>query len=59
MEVTGVGSQFAPSANIMIHSMRLRAPARWSRRIDHEHRVICKVQKDHIIFIAFRFHYAK
>ena len=29
----------------------------WSRRIDHEHRLIYKVEKDKIVFIAFRFHY--
>jgi toxin YoeB len=29
----------------------------WSRRIDQEHRVIYKVEEDHIIFISFRYHY--
>ncbi len=31
----------------------------WSRRIDHEHRIIYKIQEDQVIFIAFRFHYEK
>jgi toxin YoeB len=31
----------------------------WSRRIDHEHRLVYAVEKDAIIFIAFRFHYSK
>ena len=31
----------------------------WSRRIDHEHRLVYAVEKDSIIYIAFRFHYSK
>ncbi|MGO8693417.1 MAG: Txe/YoeB family addiction module toxin [Rectinemataceae bacterium] len=31
----------------------------WSRRIDHEHRLVYRVEDDSIVFIAFRFHYAK
>ena len=31
----------------------------WSRRINHEHRLIYKVEKEQIVFIAFRFHYIK
>ena len=31
----------------------------WSRRIDHEHRLVYKVDDDSIVFIAFRFHYTK
>ena len=29
----------------------------WSRRIDHEHRIVYRVENDQIIFIAFRYHY--
>ena len=31
----------------------------WSRRIDHEHRIVYAVKDDSVIYIAFRFHYAK
>ena len=31
----------------------------WSRRIDHEHRIVYKVENDKIVFIAFRFHYSR
>jgi toxin YoeB len=31
----------------------------WSRRIDHEHRMIYKIEDEQIIFIAFRYHYGK
>ena len=31
----------------------------WSRRIDHEHRIIYKVEEYQIIFIAFKYHYQK
>ena len=31
----------------------------WSRRINHEHRLIYKVEKEQIVFIAFRYHYSK
>ena len=29
----------------------------WSRRIDHEHRIIYSVEDDQVIYISFRFHY--
>ena len=29
----------------------------WSRRINHEHRIVYKVENNQIIFIAFRYHY--
>jgi toxin YoeB len=29
----------------------------WSRRIDHEHRLVYKVTEDKIIVLACRFHY--
>jgi toxin YoeB len=31
----------------------------WSRRIDLEHRLVYKVSETEIIFVSFRFHYAK
>ena len=31
----------------------------WSRRIDSEHRIIYAVEKNQIVYIAFRFHYNK
>ncbi|TAN69617.1 MAG: Txe/YoeB family addiction module toxin [Methylobacter sp.] len=31
----------------------------WSRRINSEHRLVYKVTATEIIFISFRFHYAK
>jgi toxin YoeB len=31
----------------------------WSRRIDHEHRIIYKIENEEIIFISFRYHYNK
>ena len=31
----------------------------WSRRINLEHRLVYKVTETEIIFISFRFHYAK
>ena len=31
----------------------------WSRRIDHEHRIVYKIENDQAIFVSFRFHYAK
>ena len=31
----------------------------WSRRIDHEHRLVYAVENDSVIYIAFRFHYSK
>lgn len=29
----------------------------WSRRIDHEHRLVYQVQKDDLIIISCRYHY--
>jgi toxin YoeB len=29
----------------------------WSRRIDHEHRIVYQVEKDQIAFISLRYHY--
>ncbi|MGD9900627.1 MAG: Txe/YoeB family addiction module toxin [Calditrichaceae bacterium] len=29
----------------------------WSRRIDHEHRIVYKIDNHHICFISFRYHY--
>ena len=29
----------------------------WSRRIDDEHRLVYKVENDHLIIIACRYHY--
>ncbi len=29
----------------------------WSRRIDHEHRMIYKIEDDQIVLVSFRFHY--
>ena len=31
----------------------------WSRRIDHEHRIVYKIEEEKIIFIALRYHYTK
>jgi toxin YoeB len=31
----------------------------WSRRIDHEHRIVYKIEDDQVIFVSFRFHYSK
>ena len=31
----------------------------WSRRIDHEHRIVYKVEAEQIVFIAFRYHNTK
>ncbi|OJF77419.1 MAG: toxin YoeB [Treponema sp. CETP13] len=31
----------------------------WSRRIDHEHRIIYKIENDEIVLISFRYHYSK
>lgn len=29
----------------------------WSRRINHEHRLVYKVQEDHLILLQCRYHY--
>jgi len=29
----------------------------WSRRIDSEHRIVYAIEKDHVVYISFRFHY--
>lgn len=31
----------------------------WSRRINHEHRIVYKVEKQQLVFISFRYHYEK
>lgn len=31
----------------------------WSRRIDHEHRIVYRVENEELVFIAFRFHYSR
>jgi len=31
----------------------------WSRRIDHEHRIVYKVERDTIYFVSIRYHYDK
>ena len=31
----------------------------WSRRINQEHRVVYKVEDNQVIYISFRYHYAK
>jgi len=31
----------------------------WSRRIDHEHRLVYAIENDSVIFIAFRYYYEK
>ena len=31
----------------------------WSRRIDHEHRLIYKIEDGKVVFISFRYHYEK
>jgi len=31
----------------------------WSRRIDHEHRIIYKIENDEMVLISFRYHYSK
>jgi toxin YoeB len=31
----------------------------WSRRINQEHRVVYKVEKDQVVFISFRYHYSR
>ena len=31
----------------------------WSRRIDHEHRIIYKIEDNQVIYVSFRYHYGK
>ena len=31
----------------------------WSRRINHEHRIVYQVNNDQLVFISFRYHYKK
>ena len=31
----------------------------WSRRIDHEHRIVYAVENKQIVYISFRYHYQK
>lgn len=30
----------------------------WSRRIDHEHRLVYTIENEQIVFISFRYHYS-
>ncbi|HHU37641.1 MAG TPA: Txe/YoeB family addiction module toxin [Treponema sp.] len=39
--------------------LKLNLQGFWSRRVDHEHRIIYKIENESIIFIAFRYHYSK
>ena len=39
--------------------LKLNLQGFWSRRIDHEHRIIYKIENESIVFIAFRYHYSK
>ncbi|UTC48743.1 type II toxin-antitoxin system YoeB family toxin [Treponema vincentii] len=31
----------------------------WSRRINHEHRIIYQIERKQLVFISFRYHYEK
>ncbi len=31
----------------------------WSRRIDHEHRIVYKIDENELIIISLRYHYGK
>ena len=31
----------------------------WSRRINHEHRIVYQVERQQLVFISFRYHYEK
>ena len=31
----------------------------WSRRIDHEHRIVYKITDDNLVIVSLRFHYEK
>ena len=31
----------------------------WSRRTNHEHRIVYQVDNDQLVFISFRYHYKK
>ena len=31
----------------------------WSRRIDHEHRIVYQIKDDNLIIVSVRFHYDK
>jgi toxin YoeB len=37
--------------------LRFRLSGCWSRRIDCEHRLVCKVESDTLIVLACRYHY--
>ena len=39
--------------------LKLSLQGCWSRRIDHEHRLVYKVESDKIILISMRYHYEK
>lgn len=40
-------------------ALRLNLQGFWSRRINHEHRIVYKIEENQIIFISFRYHYSK
>ena len=37
--------------------LKHQAAEAWSRRIDQEHRLVCRVENDMLIIISCRFHY--
>jgi len=39
--------------------LKLNLQGFWSRRINHEHRIVYKIEENQIIFISFRYHYSK
>jgi toxin YoeB len=39
--------------------LRANLQGYWSRRIDHEHRIVYAVENKQIVYISFRYHYEK
>ena len=39
--------------------LKLNLQGWWSRRIDHEHRIVYRVESDEIVFLSMRYHYEK
>ena len=37
--------------------LRGQLSGKWSRRIDHEHRLVYQVEANHVYFLAARYHY--
>jgi len=37
--------------------LRANLQGYWSRRIDHEHRIVYAVESEQIVYISLRFHY--